>query len=149
MPSRSKKSSKSRSAKSNFSTARISGQFEGQINAAGSLHISQGARCKANVRASDVKVEGSFEGNIAAQNSMSIGSSARCKGSVHASSLHVDGVINGQAFVNGRMDLSPSAQMQGHIVASRLVVADGASFDGRCTIGKFVSNANNAARKAA
>jgi cytoskeletal protein CcmA (bactofilin family) len=144
----SRKSSKSKSSPSSKPVARISGRFEGNINAAGAIHIAQGAHCKANIKAGQVCIKGNFEGNMASQGGMQIEGSAKCKGSFHARSLQVDGAIEGQAFVHGKMNMSSSAQMQGHIVASRLVVADGASFDGRCTIGKFVSSPS-ASRKAA
>jgi cytoskeletal protein CcmA (bactofilin family) len=126
--------------------ARISGQFEGNISASGDLHIAQGAQCRANIRASRVSLEGQFTGTIAARGSMRVGSNGACRGQFSAKSLQVDGQVEGEAFVQDRMDLSPSSAMKGHIVAGRLVVADGASFDGRCTVGKF---AQQKSRKAA
>lgn len=141
------KKNSSRSNRGGGATARISGQFEGNITASGELHIATGATCKANIRAGKVRVEGSFEGNMAAQREMSIAPSARCKGSFNANSLKVDGQIEGEAVVADRMDLSPSARMKGQIFASRLVVADGASFSGKCTIGKFAQQ--EGVRKAA
>ena len=127
-------------------SARISGQFEGNISAAGDLHIAQGAQCRANIRASRVSLEGQFTGTISARGSMRVGSNGACRGQFSAKSLQVDGQVEGEAFVEDRMDLSPSSAMKGHIVAGRLVVADGASFDGRCTVGKF---AQQKQRKAA
>lgn len=121
-------------------TAKISGQFEGNISAVGELHIGPRASCKASIRANKVRIDGSFNGQIAAQKNMSISPGASAKGSFHADTLRVDGNMEGQAFVRDRMDLSPTAQMKGNVVASRFVVADGASFDGRISVGRFASN---------
>ena len=111
-------------------TAKITGQFEGNISAMGELHIGPRANCKASIRANQVRIDGSFNGQIAAQKNMSISPGASAKGSFQANTLKVDGTMEGQAFVRDRMDLSPTAQMKGHVIASRFVVADGASFDG-------------------
>jgi cytoskeletal protein CcmA (bactofilin family) len=153
MSSRNKTSSTKSQRKGSFkassgATAKISGQFEGNIAAAGDLHIARGARCRANIRAGRVQVEGNFEGNMAATREMRVSQNGRCKGSFNAGNLHVEGSIEGEAVVHDRMDLSSSAQMKGQIIATRLIVADGASFSGRCTIGKFASG-HGEARKAA
>lgn len=151
----SSKKSNRKSAKKNQATpgttAKILGQFEGNISARGELHIGSKANCKANIRANKVRVDGSFTGNVAADRTMSVSNGAKCKGSFHVDTLKVDGVIEGQAVVRDRMDLSPTSQMKGQIVANRLIVADGASFSGKCTIGKFFSTGSNGnkSRKAA
>jgi cytoskeletal protein CcmA (bactofilin family) len=59
--------------------------------------------------------------------------------------MKVDGAVEGQTFVRDRMDLSPSAQVQGDVVANRLIVADGASFSGKFTVGRFASESKKAA----
>ena len=63
--------------------------------------------------------------------------------------MFVDGVVEGETFVSDRMDLSPKSQMRGQIVASRLVIADGASFAGRITVGRFVAVKQSKARRKA
>jgi cytoskeletal protein CcmA (bactofilin family) len=133
------KRSHSASKPDSQATAKISGAFEGSISAQCDLNIVEGARCRATIRAKRVDVHGEFEGNVAAVDGLWVGNKGRCKGSLNTPSLLVDGFVEGEAVVHDRMDLSPSAAMKGHIVASRLVVADGASFDGRCTIGKFAT----------
>ena len=148
MPSKRKSAAKPRrsSDAGKGDSARISGHFQGNIVAAGALHIAQGAHCKANIRAADLRVDGRFEGTAAARGGLQIGNNASCKGSFNAATLKVDGSVKGQVHVHDRMDLSSSAQMEGEIVANRLIVSDGASFAGRCTIGRFASKS---ARKAA
>jgi cytoskeletal protein CcmA (bactofilin family) len=146
--SKPRKASKTKPSPGMSPTARISGQFEGNITASGKLHIAPGARCRANIRASGVNIDGDFEGHMATQGSLRIGNKARCKGWFKANTVQVDGSFVGEAFVNGRMDLTSNAAMKGHIVASRLVVADGASFDGRCTVGKFASEQNKTKKAA-
>ena len=144
MSKNNRKSAKKARSASSPATAKISGQFEGNISAMGELHIGPRASCKATIRASKVRVDGSFSGQIAAHKNMSVSPGASCKGSFQANTLRVDGSVEGQVYVRDRMDLSPTAQMKGHVIASRFVVADGASFDGRVTVGRFAP-----ARKAA
>lgn len=128
---------KTRKSPKNSPMAKISGRFDGNITAQGELHIAPGATCRANIRANCVNVDGKFEGQMAATGGMWIRGKGRCKGKLMANSMRIDGMVEGEAYVADTMKLSNHSQMKGHIVAPRVGFAHGASFDGRCTVGKF------------
>lgn len=47
----------------------------------------------------------------------------------------VDGQIEGNVTARERVELTAKARVKGDLVAARLVVAEGASFIGHCTVG--------------
>jgi len=139
---------KNRKSPKSHSMAKISGRFDGNITAQGELHIAQGATCRANIRANCVNVDGKFEGQMSAKGGMWIRGKGQCKGKLMANSMRVDGMVEGEAFVADTMKLSNHSQMKGNIVANCVGFADGASFDGRCTIGKFAAPQTRRAKAA-
>jgi cytoskeletal protein CcmA (bactofilin family) len=120
-------------------TARISGKFEGNISASGNLQIARGASCNANIRAAAVDVQGQFNGTMRTRTGMRVGSNANCRGSFSTKWMQVEGAMEGEVFVQDCVAFTPTAAVRGDLIASRLIVADGASFEGRVSVGKFAA----------
>ncbi len=78
---------------------------------------------------------GTFEGTITAKGELQIAQGATCKAAVDAAKVTVDGDVDGNVTARDRVELTAKAKMKGDVVASRLVVAEGASFVGHCTVG--------------
>jgi cytoskeletal protein CcmA (bactofilin family) len=78
---------------------------------------------------------GSFEGTITAKGELQIAQGATCKAAVDAAKVTVDGDVDGNVTARDRVELTSKAKMKGDVVALRLVVAEGASFVGHCTVG--------------
>jgi len=81
------------------------------------------------------KILGSFEGSISAKGELQIAESARCKAAVEAGKVLVDGSVEGNLTARERVELTAKARVKGDLVTTRLVVAEGASFVGHCTVG--------------
>ena len=86
-------------------SVRIDGTFEGAIQTSGSVHVSQGGRLKAEVRAGSVVLDGNVEGNIEASDRVELNPSCRLTGDLKADKLVVK---EGAAFV-GRCEVGPGA----------------------------------------
>jgi cytoskeletal protein CcmA (bactofilin family) len=84
------------------------------------------------------KILGSFEGTIAAKGELQIAESAKCKAAVEAGKVLVDGSVEGNLTARDRVELTAKARVKGDLVTTRLVVAEGASFVGHCTVGPDV-----------
>jgi len=84
------------------------------------------------------RILGSFEGSISAKGELQIAESARCKAAVEAGKVLVDGSVEGNLTARERVELTAKARVKGDLVTSRLVVAEGASFVGHCTVGPDV-----------
>jgi len=84
---------------------------------------------------STARILGSFEGTISAKGELQIANGATCKATVEAGKVVVDGEVDGNLTARERVELTAKAKMKGDLVSARLVVAEGASFVGHCTVG--------------
>ena len=86
----------------------IQGSFEGELNLNGQLRISQGARIKGNLKASDIYVNGNVEGTLAASKKVHVDNTARIKGRIITPKISVQ---EGSVF-DGEIQMSkPSTQL--------------------------------------
>lgn len=81
------------------------------------------------------KILGTFEGKITAKGDLHVADGATCRAVVEAGRVTVDGNVDGNVTARERIELTAKAKMKGDLVASRLLVAEGASFVGHCTVG--------------
>lgn len=80
------------------SAAKVLGKFEGSITSKGRIQVSEGADCKATVKAKEISVEGHVEGNIEATDRVE---------------LRPKGVITGD-ITAARMTMADGAAIDGH-----------------------------------
>jgi cytoskeletal protein CcmA (bactofilin family) len=88
---------------------------------------------------STARILGTFEGTIEAKGELQVANGASCKAAVEAVKVLVDGDVEGNLTARERIELTAKAKMKGDVVAARLVVAEGASFVGHCTVGPEAS----------
>src|SRR5438445_2186905 len=82
-------------------SVRLDGEISGEINAAGTVLISEGARVNAKIEAKFVIVAGSFDGQIFCAERLELQASSRIKGSIKTKRLSVgDG-----AFIDGEIHM--------------------------------------------
>ncbi len=84
---------------------------------------------------SSARIMGTFEGRIAAKGELQVAETATCRAAVEASRVQVDGTIEGNVTAKERLELGSKARIKGDLVTSRLVVSEGASFVGHCSVG--------------
>lgn len=90
---------------------------------------------------STARILGTFEGRIAAKGELQISETATCRAAVEAAKVLVDGAVDGNVTARERVELTAKARMKGDLVAAKLVVAEGASFVGHCTVGPDAAKA--------
>lgn len=81
------------------------------------------------------RILGTFEGKITAKGELQVAEGATCRATVEATDVVIDGVHEGDVSAKEKVQLNPKARMAGDLVAAKLVVAEGASFVGHCTVG--------------
>jgi len=81
------------------------------------------------------KLLGKFEGTITAKGQLHVADGASCKAEVEAGEINVDGSIEGNVTAKEKIQLNAKAQIRGDVVASKLIVAEGASFNGHVSVG--------------
>ncbi|MFT3684047.1 MAG: polymer-forming cytoskeletal protein [Phycisphaerales bacterium] len=78
---------------------------------------------------------GTVEGKVLSQGRLHIGDGAVCKSSVEGAAITVDGTVEGNVLARERLELNTTARIKGDITAAKLIVAEGASFSGNCSVG--------------
>jgi cytoskeletal protein CcmA (bactofilin family) len=89
--------------------------FEGKIKTEGSIRI-----------------DGKFVGDINAKANAAIGTSGSIDGTLTARNITIAGKISGTVTALEKLVLETKSIMQGDIRAAKLVVDEGAMFDGKC-----------------
>jgi cytoskeletal protein CcmA (bactofilin family) len=79
----------------------------------------------------DLVIEGYIEGTIAHhKKNLTIGKQGRVTADIHASSVIVEGELNGDIHGDGLVSLAKSSTVNGNVFCTRLVMEDGAKFNG-------------------
>lgn len=80
-------------------------------------------------------IYGKFEGTITAKGHIHIADKSQCRATIDAATLLIDGAIEGNLSAGDKAQLSASAKVTGDLVASKLIVAEGAAFEGHVSVG--------------
>lgn len=80
----------------------------------------------------NIRIDGKFVGEVSAKANAAVGQSGVIEGNISARNVTVAGKINGTVSAAEKLVLESKSVMQGDIRAARLVVDEGAVFDGKC-----------------
>jgi cytoskeletal protein CcmA (bactofilin family) len=91
--------------------------FEGKIRTSGSLRI-----------------DGKVIGEIAASQNIHIGSTGETEGTIAGKNVTIGGKVVGTIIAQEKLVFESKAVIKGDIKATKLVIDEGASFDGKCAM---------------
>lgn len=95
---------------------------------------------------SDVRISGRVDGKLQVKGKVIVAQEGNVDGEIKAASLDVAGRVHGEVVVEERVVLKSSAQVEGNIQTARLVVEEGAVFNGRCQMGNRTVNSESILR---
>ncbi len=81
------------------------------------------------------RIEGQVEGEIAAQDTLIIGESAVVNAQIKCVSIVVQGRVNGDITAAKRIEIRAPGKVFGNITTPSLVIHEGTTFKGQCTMG--------------
>jgi cytoskeletal protein CcmA (bactofilin family) len=81
-----------------------------------------------------IRVDGRVIGDIVATQNISIGTSGDVEGNLTANSVTIGGKLKGSVVVQDKLVFESKAVVRGDIRAAKLVVDEGAQFDGKCAM---------------
>ena len=81
-----------------------------------------------------VRIESEIEGEIIARDTLSIGESAVVKAQLTGTTIVISGRVTGDVTTSKRLEIRASAKLSGSISTPTLVINEGGSFDGQCTM---------------
>jgi cytoskeletal protein CcmA (bactofilin family) len=79
----------------------------------------------------DIRVDGEFVGTINGSALLIIADNGRVKATVHAKTVSVSGKVRGDVSADERIELTPSAVVEGNLTAPRILIQEGATFEGQ------------------
>ena len=102
--------------------------------------ISQGSVIEGKFNSKDsLRLDGQVNGEIDCESRFVMGETGKVVGSVRAAEAEILGEIEGDIMVSGSLNLRSTAKIKGNITAKTMSVDEGATYNGECRIGEFVS----------
>lgn len=83
-----------------------------------------------------IRIDGILIGNIKAKGKLVMGSQSSVQGDIIAENADIEGKITGNIQISQRLELKSTAKVTGDIQTTRLVIDEGAIFEGACHMGE-------------
>lgn len=81
-----------------------------------------------------IHVNGTVDGDVIATGFVTVSESGHVKRGIKGEYAIIGGIVGGDVEVKGKVALGASARLEGDIIASRLIIEDGAVFQGRSSM---------------
>jgi cytoskeletal protein CcmA (bactofilin family) len=81
-----------------------------------------------------IRIDGKLHGDVIAKLNIAVGEGGVIEGSIMACNVSLAGKVSGTVTATEKLVLEGKSVMKGDIRASRLVVDEGAMFDGQCAM---------------
>jgi cytoskeletal protein CcmA (bactofilin family) len=81
------------------------------------------------------RIDGNVDGEILCHGRLTIGEGAEIRAKISGEVVVIHGHVEGDVTAKEKVELGAPARLLGNIDAPRLVVAEGAAFEGRCAMG--------------
>jgi len=95
--------------------------------------IGKGTVVDGDVRVpNSVRIDGKVNGNVKTSDTVVLGKEGEVVGKIQAKHVMLAGKVRGNIAATGKVFLESTASIFGDIKASRLVVDEGALFEGKC-----------------
>lgn len=94
----------------------------------------------------NLRINGKFEGILEARGNLTIGATAVVTATITGDSIVIGGRVRGKIIARESLTLLPTAVIEGDIAPTKLNVAEGALFEGRCSMLHDFMNSEELAR---
>lgn len=82
----------------------------------------------------NLRINGKFEGILETRGNLTIAATAVVAADIMGDNIIVDGKVKGKIVAKERLTLLPAAVVEGEIYPAKLNVAEGAIFEGKCSM---------------
>ena len=94
-----------------------------------------------------VRIEGTVEGELSAGDTLHIGERAVVNAQVSGTVIVIRGQVTGDVSARKRVEIRAPGKLRGNVTTPSLVIDDGVTFEGYCSMGGEKAAASTAARK--
>ena len=81
-----------------------------------------------------IKIDGDIDGDILWQDDVIVGTGSNCKSNISCKSAFINGKVEGNVICDNILTLESNGKITGDITVKNLIVKEGGSFDGKCTM---------------
>lgn len=103
-------------------------QANGELSLIGSGTVVEGKL----MTEGSIRIDGTMVGDVVAKADAAIGPTGTLEGKLSAKNVSLAGKVKGTITASEKLILESKSVLQGDIIASKLVVDEGAVFDGHC-----------------
>jgi cytoskeletal protein CcmA (bactofilin family) len=97
--------------------------------------LGRGSVVHGNIKVEhSLRIDGKVKGDVTSTDSLIIGAEGEVTGNLSVKNLVLGGKVYGSVVAPGRTVLENKAEFYGDIKTSKLVIDEGAVFDGKCTM---------------
>ena len=98
-------------------------------------YLDRGTKVSGKLRfEGPARIDGTIDGELDGKE-ITIGESAVATAQIRADSIIVWGKVKGELTATNRIEIHPTAKVIGNIAAPKLIIHDGAIFEGQCSMG--------------
>ncbi len=98
--------------------------------------------------AGEVHIEGTVKGKLDCSSSVLVAEGGNVEAEVKAETITIAGKLKGNAIASQKIELTPTAEVEGDITAPRILIREGATFEGQVFMtGKKSAKAPEPAKK--
>ena len=81
--------------------------------------------------AGEVRIEGTVKGKLDCSALVVVAHGGTVEAELRAETITISGKLKGDAFATQKIELAPTAEVEGDITSPRILIRDGASFEGQ------------------
>jgi cytoskeletal protein CcmA (bactofilin family) len=97
--------------------------------------------------AGDVRIEGTLNGKLDCSSSVTVAEGGTVDAELRAETISISGKVRGDIQARQKIELTPTAEVEGDITSPRILIREGATFEGQvCMNGKKGGSAPGAAK---
>lgn len=111
--------------------ADAAGQKNGSVNIVGDGTSIQGSL---NTKG-DIRIDGKVNGDVSSKAKVVIGETGEVEGNIYSHEAEISGKVIGNVEIVETLFLKASATLKGNIISNKLVIENGADFNGYCQTG--------------
>lgn len=94
----------------------------------------------------NLRINGKFDGTLEMKGSLTIGETAYVNANIKCENITIAGRVKGDIEAEGKVELLERAAVEGNIKTQRLIITDGAIFQGKCLMMEDIIGADELAR---
>ncbi len=97
--------------------------------------LGKGSIFEGNIKVEQsIRIDGRVKGDVTAGDTLIVGLEGEVRGNVKVKNLILGGKVIGTVIAPGRVVLESKAELYGEMKTSKLIIDEGAIFDGKCSM---------------